>query len=186
MSTLSPAGRFGLPWLAYAALSGVGGAFILGAIVTLFGLAGGILSLTGGLAAGRFWKATTEVALLFPEYAFTVLFLSGIGLAGGFVAGLISSLIGKTQGLWWSVGFIAALSLFFFGDLLICVALTPSAFGVLLPNQFLDRRNQEKEWEKLIRHWMQATWLMQPSPEARIFGICLPIVLFFVVVGLKS
>lgn len=178
-------GRFLGPWLAYAALSGAGGAFSLGALVTLYGLAAGVFMLFGGAVNGAFPEAVKDIVRAFPFYGLAVLYVSAFGFAGGFITGLIAGLVGGIAGFWWSAiavfGLICLTSplLNDFHQLDTTYLLLPfGATGIIFSNQFLA---YEGGLAEPLSRWMRGTWLSEPSAGARLAGILLPVLFWMAV-----
>lgn len=167
------------PWLAYAALSGVGGGFIFGAVVSLLEGAGGIVALGMGAYNGEFLQAVPIIAEAFPYFALSVLAAIGCGFIGGFITGLCSSLIGGKEGAWWSFLIFSGIGLIITSSGLISVSLSASAFGAALPHYLLTHQGSNREWQERLSRWMQTTWLLWVAPEARMVGLLLPVVICF-------
>ncbi len=183
-------GRFFGPWLTFAALSGLCGGFVLGAIVTILAFIGGVVAVAGGVAGGMGLQGVTRVVWAFPDFALFVLAAVALGFASGFFAGLIASLIGGLAGFLWVV-LVASSGVFLvypfyagyrphgvFSDPTVPLAIVTGTCGALFPFHLLGRDALKHDGAQMVRRFLSRSWIVNPPQRARFAGILLPLFLY--------
>jgi prepilin-type processing-associated H-X9-DG protein len=169
------AGRFFGPWLAFAALSGLGVAFVCGITATLIGFVAGLAGFLGALGDGNFLPGAKEVIQSFPAFAKTVILVVASTFVGGFLPGFLTALLGQNRASW--IGFLAG----FFGLSFLYpqffYILLLALFGAMLPLALLAHDKAMYSWDGPLRHWLRGTWLINPPPLARGAGVLAPLIL---------
>jgi prepilin-type processing-associated H-X9-DG protein len=166
--------QFLVPWLAFAALSGLGNAFVTGMLATLFGFVAGLGHLLDGLGKGDFISGAKEVVKYFPQFAKMVVITVAAAFAGGFFPGFFTALLGRTLFPWLSfIACLFALGIFYpFSFVVLALAFC----GAILPMGLLTHGAARYGWDEPIRRWLQETWLLAPPRPARIAGMVLPVI----------